>query len=93
MRAHILPAGYRRRAIRRHGGLGELTLPARSAVPAIHSEGQLLITLSKASIHCRMGSPIAATGSIIASASDFGAPAGAIETREIAAPEPPAPAG
>jgi len=76
-----------------HGGLGDLTLSGPPAIPSIHSEGQLLTTMSKASI--TLPDPVAYRRDWrrYRIRLDFGNPPGAVETREIPAPEPPAAAG
>ena len=71
-----------------HGGLGELSLPGAIGVPAIHSEGQLLITMSKASIPLPDAVAYRRDWQHYRIRLDFGSPPGAIETREIPAPEP-----
>jgi hypothetical protein len=71
-------------------GLGELSVPSPLSGPAIHSEGELLIALSKASI--TLADPVSyrRDWQRYRIRLDFGTPPGAVETREIAAPEPPA---
>ncbi len=73
-----------------HAGLGDLTLSGAPLIPSIHSEGQLLTTMSKASI--TLPDPVAyrRDWQRYRIRLDFGTPPGAVETREIAAPEPPA---
>lgn len=73
-----------------HVGLGDLTLSGPPIIPSIHSEGQLLTTISKASI--TLPDPVAyrRDWQRYRIRLDFGTPPGAVETREIAAPAPPA---
>lgn len=75
------------------GGLGGLVQGGPPPVASIHSEGQLLTTISRASI--TLPDPVAyrRDWQRYRIRLDFGTPPGAIETREIAAPEPPAAAG
>jgi hypothetical protein len=72
-----------------HSGLGDLTQSGPPIIPSIHSEGQLLTTISRASI--TLPDPVAyrRDWQRYRIRLDFGTPPGAVETREIAAPEPP----
>lgn len=73
-----------------HGGIGDLAQTGPPIIPAIQSQGQLLTTISKASI--TLPDPVAYRHDWqhYRIRLDFGVPPGAVETQEIAAPEPPA---
>jgi hypothetical protein len=73
-----------------HGGIGDLIQSGPPPIPSIQSEGQLLTTISKASI--TLPDPVAyrRDWQRYRIRLDFGTPPGAVETQEIAAPEPPA---
>jgi len=72
-----------------HGGLGDLVQSGPPLIPAIHSEGQLLTTISKASITLPDAIAYRRDWQRYRIRLDFGVPPGAVETQEIAAPEPP----
>ncbi|HEY1798728.1 MAG TPA: hypothetical protein VGG57_21635 [Stellaceae bacterium] len=73
-----------------HGGIGDLVQTGPPIIPAVQGEGQLLTTISKASI--TLPDPVAYRHDWqhYRIRLDFGVPPGAVETQEIAAPEPPA---
>jgi hypothetical protein len=73
-----------------HGGIGDLVQSGPPLIPSIHSEGQLLTTISRSSI--TLPDPVAyrRDWQRYRVRLDFGVPPGAVETQEIAAPEPPA---
>jgi hypothetical protein len=75
-----------------HGGIGDLVQTGPPPVPSVQSEGQLLTTISKASI--TLPDPVAYRRDWLhyRIRLDFGSPPGAVETQEIPAPEPPGPA-
>jgi hypothetical protein len=73
-----------------HSGIGDLVQTGPPIIPAVQSEGQLLTTISKASI--TLPDPVAyrRDWQRYRIRLDFGTPPGSVETQEIAAPEPPA---
>jgi len=73
-----------------HGGLGDVVQSGLPQIPSVHSEGQLLTTISKASI--TLPDPVAyrRDWQRYRIRLDFGTPPGSVETQEILAPEPPA---
>jgi hypothetical protein len=72
-----------------HGGLGDLVQSGPAQVPSIRSEGQLLTTISKASITLPDAVSYRRDWQHYRIRLDFGTPPGAVETQEIPAPEPP----
>lgn len=73
-----------------HGGIGDLVQSGPPIIPSVQSQGQLLTTISKASI--TLPDPVAYRHDWqrYRIRLDFGVPPGAVETQEIAAPAPPA---
>ncbi|HEX3884916.1 MAG TPA: hypothetical protein VHW66_19840 [Stellaceae bacterium] len=74
------------------GGLVQLNPPGPVAIPAIHSEGRLLITISRASISLPDMVAYRRDWQRCRIRLDFGTAPGAVKTLELAAPEPPGPA-
>jgi hypothetical protein len=73
-----------------HGGIGDLVQTGPPMVPSIQSEGQLLTTISRASITLPDPVVYRRDWQHYRIRLDFGTAPGAVETQEIAAPEPPA---
>jgi predicted small lipoprotein YifL len=73
-----------------HSGMGDVIQTGPPPIPSVQSEGQLLTTISNASI--TLPDPVAyrRDWQQYRIRLDFGTPPGAVETQEIAAPEPPA---
>jgi hypothetical protein len=72
-----------------HGGIGDWVQSGPPPIPSIQSEGQLLTTISKASITLPDAVAYRRDWQHYRIRLDFGTPPGAVETQEIAAPEPP----